>query len=92
MWANFFASLKWIAPFSILSLKETGKIPKEPIKDTTLQEIIKLPYNTPMLLDTYPFTDGSWCLKNMDNSRQNTNDLVYRYWIGETSSRIKPCI
>ena len=65
------------SPFSILSLKETGKIPIEPIKDTTLQEIIKSPYNTPMLLDTYPFTDGSWCLKNMDNSRQNTNDLVY---------------
>jgi hypothetical protein len=65
------------SPFSILKLNETGKIPKEPIVSEALQQIITSPYNTPMLLDTYPFTDGTWCSKNMDNSAANTNELVY---------------
>jgi len=65
------------SPFSILKLNETGKIPKEPIVSEALQQIVTSPYNTPMLLDTYPFTDGTWCLKNMDNSAANTNELVY---------------
>jgi|LakMenEpi03Aug12_release.lakeMendotaPanAssembly.Ray.scaffolds.fasta_scaffold33013_2 hypothetical protein len=65
------------SPFSILKLNETGKIPKEPIVSEALQQIVTSPYNTPMLLDTYPFTDGTWCFKNMDNSAANTNELVY---------------
>jgi hypothetical protein len=65
------------SPFSILNLNETGKIPEQPIVSEALQQIITSPYNTPMLLDTYPFTDGAWCLKNMDNSAANTNELVY---------------
>ena len=65
------------SPFSILNLNETGKIPEQPIVSEALQQIIKSPYNTPMLLDTYPFTDGKWCFNNMDNSAANTNELVY---------------
>ena len=65
------------SPFSILNLNETGKIPEQPIVSEALQQIITSPYNTPMLLDTYPFTDGIWCSKNMDNSAANTNELVY---------------
>ena len=65
------------SPFSILNLNETGKIPIQPIVSEDLQQIVTTPYNTPMLLDTYPFTDGTWCLKNMDNSAANTNELVY---------------
>ena len=65
------------SPFSILNLNDTGKIPISSQPSTELQQIIATPYNTPMLLDTYPFTDPNWCLKNMDSSLKNTNDLVY---------------
>ena len=65
------------SPFSILNLNETGKIPVSAQDPKNLQSIIKTDYNTPMLLDTYPFTNPQWCLKNMDRSLQNPNNLVY---------------
>ena len=68
------------SPFSILNLNDTGKIPFSPLPANivqNLEQIIKTDYNTPMLLDTYPFTDPNWCLKNMDSSSKNTNNLVY---------------
>jgi len=65
------------SPFSILNLNETGKIPESAQDPKDLQSIIKTDYNTPMLLDTYPFTNPQWCLKNMDRALQNPNELVY---------------
>jgi hypothetical protein len=65
------------SPFSILNLNETGKIPASAQDAKALQSIIKTDYNTPMLLDTYPFTNPQWCLKNMDKALQNPNELVY---------------
>jgi len=65
------------SPFSILKLNDTGKIPVSAQDSKALQEIIKTPYNTPMLLDTYPFTDPKWCATNMDSSLKNTGELVY---------------
>jgi len=65
------------SPFSILNLNETGKIPESAQDPKALQSIIKTDYNTPMLLDTYPFTNPQWCLKNMDRALQNPNELVY---------------
>ena len=65
------------SPFSILKLNDTGKIPVSPQDPKALQQLVQTPYNTPMLLDTYPFTDPKWCAANMDSSSQNTNELVY---------------
>jgi hypothetical protein len=65
------------SPFSILKLNETGKIPESAEKKDALQKIIKTDYNTPIVLDTYPFTDPKWCFTHMESSSQNTNDLVY---------------
>ena len=59
------------SPFSILKLNETGKIPESAEKKDALQKIINTDYNTPIVLDTYPFTDPKWCFTHMESSSQN---------------------
>jgi hypothetical protein len=63
--------------FNILSLKELGKEPQTSTKSNGLLQLVKNVSNSPIIIDTYPFTDPSWVSNNMANSNINVNNSVY---------------
>jgi hypothetical protein len=46
--------------FNILSLKELGKEPQTSTKSNGLLQLVKNVSNSPIIIDTYPFSDPSW--------------------------------
>jgi hypothetical protein len=63
--------------YSVLSIQDLGKIPQLSTKSDALAKLISNASNTPMVVDTLPFTDASWCLNNLNQSSTSAGDQVY---------------
>ena len=63
--------------FNILSIKDLGKIPQESPSSEALTQLVKNASNTPLVIDTYPFTNPSWVENNMSSSNFSKGELVY---------------
>ena len=63
--------------YSVLGVQDLGKIPQLSTKSDALTKLISNASNTPMVVDTLPFTDASWCLNNLNQSSTSAGDQVY---------------
>jgi len=63
--------------FSVLSINDLGKIPQLSTKSEALAKLIANASNEPMVVDTLPFTDPSWCLNNLNQSSTSAGNQVY---------------
>ena len=63
--------------YNVLSTQDLGKIPQLSTKSDALEKLIANASNEPMVVDTLPFTDASWCLKNLNQSSTSVGDQVY---------------
>jgi hypothetical protein len=63
--------------FSILSATELGKIPQSETKSDALLALLKNASNTPLIVDTVPFTDPSWVGTHMSSSNKSQGNQVY---------------
>ena len=63
--------------FKILSIEDLGRIPQSSPNSENFSKIVKSVSNTPMLFDTYPFTDPNWVNQNMSGSDKSQDELVF---------------
>ena len=63
--------------FNILTLNDLGKEPQTSTKSDGLLQLVKNVSNSPIIIDTFPFTNPTWVSTNMANSSSNTNNSVY---------------
>lgn len=63
--------------YSILSVNDIGKIPQLATKSDALRKLINNASNTPLIVDTLPFTDSSWCFNNLNKGLSSANFEVY---------------
>ena len=63
--------------YSVLSINDLGKIPQLSTKSEALTKLIANASNEPMVVDTLPFTDPSWCLNNLNQSSTSAGNQVY---------------
>jgi hypothetical protein len=63
--------------FSILDTLNLGKIPQISAHSTALENLIAKASNTPLIVDTLPYTDAIWCLDNLGSSTQSIGNEVY---------------
>ena len=63
--------------YSILNVNEIGKIPQLSTKSDGLRKLISEASNTPLVVDTLPFTDPTWCFENLNNGLGSANYNVY---------------
>ena len=63
--------------YSVLSINDLGKIPQLSTKSEALAKLIANASNEPMVVDTLPFTDSSWCLNNLNQSSTSFGTQVY---------------
>ena len=63
--------------FSILSTTDLGKIPQNSAKSEALQQLLANASNTPLIVDTYPFTDPTWTVTNMSTGNESAGNSVY---------------
>jgi len=63
--------------FAILSTLELGKIPQTSAKSEALRSLITNASNEPLIVDTLPYTDSTWCLNNMSQSNTAVGNQVY---------------
>ncbi len=63
--------------YSVLSINDLGKIPQLSTKSEALAKLIANASNEPMVVDTLPFTDPSWCLNNLNQSSTSAGNQVY---------------
>jgi hypothetical protein len=54
--------------YSVLGIQDLGKIPQLSTKSEALAKLIANASNEPMVVDTLPFTDATWCLNNLNQS------------------------
>ena len=65
-------------PFSILKTNQIGPEPQKNLPLSPLQELVgSSSTNTPIIVDTFPFTDTTWNQVNMELGNQSTLDEVY---------------
>ena len=64
-------------PFSILSTTDLGKLPQISTPSPALEKLTKSSNNTPLIVDTFPFTNSEWVTKNMAGSTTNSGLQVY---------------
>ena len=64
--------------FNIININELGKSPKNSIKLELLEQLVKNASNTPMIIDTYPFTNSTWVKNNMSLSDKSEGFEVYK--------------
>jgi len=63
--------------FNILSIGDLGKEPQLSTKSEALEQLVKSASNTPLIIDTYPFTNPTWVSGNMSLSDSSSRDSVY---------------
>lgn len=63
--------------FSILSTFEIGKIPQTSAKSEALRSLVVNASNQPLIVDTLPYTDQTWCLNNLSQSNTAVSNQVY---------------
>lgn len=63
--------------FSILGTIDLGKLPQVSVENQALITLSKSSNNTPIIVDTYPFTNSEWVTNNMAGSNTNTGNQVY---------------
>lgn len=63
--------------FNILATNELGREPQNSAKSEALLQLVKNGKNTPLIIDTYPFTNPSWVMNNMSVSNKSEGYGVY---------------
>jgi len=63
--------------YSILSTSDIGKIPQVSTKSLALETLLKNASNEPLVVDTLPYTDPTWCLTNLSSSKKSAGNEVY---------------
>jgi hypothetical protein len=63
--------------FNILSIFDLGKNPQTSPVSPGLKQLVANASNTPLLVDTYPFTNPTWVKDNMSSANKSANESVY---------------
>ena len=63
--------------FNILATNDLGKEPQMSAKYESLEQLVQNASNTPIIIDTYPFTNPTWVSNNMSQSNSSVNNSVY---------------
>jgi hypothetical protein len=63
--------------FAILNTLDLGKIPQASTKSDALRSLVVNASNEPLIVDTLPYTDQTWCLNNLNQSNTAVSDQVY---------------
>ena len=63
--------------YSILSTNDIGKVPQVTTKSLALELLLKNVSNEPLIVDTLPYTDSTWCLNNLSSSNKSVGNEVY---------------
>jgi hypothetical protein len=63
--------------FAILSTLDLGKIPQVSTKSDALRSLIVNDSNTPLIVDTLPYTNPTWCLNNLNQGNTAFSNQVY---------------
>jgi hypothetical protein len=63
--------------YSILPTSDIGKIPQVSTKSLALETLLKNASNEPLVVDTLPYTDPTWCLNNLSSSDKSIGNEVY---------------
>ena len=63
--------------YAILNTLDIGKIPQTSTKSDALRSLITNASNTPLVVDTLPYTDPNWCLNNLNQSNTALSNQVY---------------
>jgi len=64
-------------PFSILTTNQLGKLNQFATPNTALEKLARSSNNTPLIVDTFPFTNSTWVSGNMAGSSTNSGFQVY---------------
>mgnify|MGYP000114589889 CR=1 FL=1 len=63
--------------FSILKTSDIGKIPQVTTSSDALRALITNASNEPLVVDTLPYTDATWCINNLNQAQSATGNQVY---------------
>ncbi len=63
--------------FAILNTLELGRIPQTTTKSEALRKLISNASNDPLIVDTLPYTNQTWCLDNLSQSNSAVGNQVY---------------
>ena len=63
--------------FAILNALDLGKIPQVSTKSDALRLLLNNASNTPLIVDTLPYTDPTWCLNNLNQGNSSVSNQVY---------------
>ena len=63
--------------FGILNTTELGKIPQTNTQSEALRSLITNASNTPLIVDTLPYTNQTWCLNNLNQANTAVSNQVY---------------
>jgi hypothetical protein len=63
--------------FNILSLFDLGKNPENSPVSPGLKQLVTNASNTPLVIDTYPFTNPKWVSENMSSAVNSVDNSVY---------------
>jgi len=63
--------------FGILNTLDIGKIPQVTTKSDALRSLVLNASNDPLIVDTLPYTDQTWCLNNLNQGNSAVSNQVY---------------
>jgi len=63
--------------FAILDTLDLGKIPLVATKSEALRSLVVNASNDPLIVDTLPYTDQTWCLNNLSQGNSAVSNQVY---------------
>ena len=63
--------------YSILNVTDIGKLPQSSTKSDALQSLLLNASNEPLIIDTLPYTDPTWCLNNLSSSNKSVGNEVF---------------
>ena len=63
--------------FSILNTGDIGKIPQVTASSDALRALITNASNEPLVVDTLPYTDTTWCINNLNQAQTAVGNQVY---------------
>jgi hypothetical protein len=63
--------------FAILDTLDLGKIPLVSTKSEALRSLVVNASNDPLIVDTLPYTDQTWCLNNLSQGNSAVSNQVY---------------
>ena len=63
--------------FAILNASDIGKIPQVSTKSDALRSLLNNASNAPLIVDTLPYTDPTWCLNNLNQGNSAASNEVY---------------